>query len=370
MSNQRDVECMSHALRLAKRGIYTTRPNPNVGCVITNAHGNIVGEGYHRRAGGPHAEIIALEQAGEHAKHGTAYVTLEPCCHQGKTGPCTQALLKAGIKKVVIAMRDPKPLVAGKGIGSLKQHGIDVVENLLCEQARMVNRGFIKRMTTGMPWVTLKVASSLDGRTALNNGKSKWITSEQARLDVQKIRARQDAIMSGIGTVLADDPSLNVRIDSAELNIDEALIQPIRIVADPELKMPTDAKMLGLPGTTLIFTDDRLSTDKFAEIESCEVIGVHSDQGKLDMKSILKQLAALEINSVLVESGATLLGALINAKLADELIYYSAPILMGSHSRGMFDTNEITNMDECITLEHQDIRQIGNDIRITSLIHY
>ena len=369
MFNQRDVECMSHALRLAKQGIYTTRPNPNVGCVITNSEGHIVGEGYHQIAGEPHAEIHAIQQAGDMAKGGTAYVTLEPCCHQGKTGPCTQALIDAGIKKVIISMRDPNPLVSGKGLETLIQHGVKVEEGLLNQQSQQLNRGFIKRMTQGLPWITAKIATSYDGRTALSNGKSKWITSQHSRHDVQKLRASNDAIMTGVGTVLADNPSLNVRITKEQLNTLIEPLQPIRIIIDPELKMPEDAKMLSLLGTTVIFSSN-FNDDKFKNNSDCQVIPVNSDQGKFDLREVLKHLAEQEINSVLVESGATLLGQLLNAQLVDELIHYMAPTLMGNHAKGMFDTNEIFAMDECITLDQQDVRQVGMDLKITSLIKY
>jgi len=267
-------------------------------------------------------------------------------------------------------MRDPNPLVSGKGVEVLKQHNIEVEENILSQQAACLNSGYIKRMHQGLPWVTAKVASSSDGRTALNNGASKWITSEQARFDVQKIRARHDAIMSGIGTVLADDPSLNVRLTKVELGCEEEPIQPIRIVLDPELEMSPNAKMLSLTGKTIIFTAKNTNVNAFANKSNCQVIQVDDQNNKFDLHEIFKHLAKLDINSVLVESGASLLGQLIDVKLVDELIHYIAPILMGNQSRGMFGTNEIGSMSECISLEHKDIRQIGKDIRITSLINY
>lgn len=370
MPNQHDVECMSQALRLAKRGIYTTRPNPNVGCVITNTEGEIVGQGFHRKAGEAHAEINALNQAGTKAKGGYAYVTLEPCCHQGRTGPCVQALIDAGVSKVFSAMRDPNPLVSGKGLQKLQQHGIRIEENLLEDQAYSLNRGFIKRMTTGLPWVAVKIATSADGRTALNNGESKWISSEYSRLDVQKLRARFDAIMTGIGTVVSDNPSLNVRINKTELGIDQEPIQPVRIVIDPKLKMSRDAKMLSLSGRTVIFAGDDIDDKQFHNIKNCEVIKLSASEGRFDLHDVLTHIAKLEVNSVLVEAGSSLLGSLLNDKLADELIHYIAPTLMGNTSSGMFDINNVTTMDACISLEHQDVRQFGNDMRITSLIKY
>jgi len=370
MSNQHDVECMSRALRLAKRGSYTTRPNPNVGCVITDNQGEIVGEGYHAKAGEAHAEINALSQAGLKAKGGCAYVTLEPCCHQGKTGPCVQALIDAGISKVYVAMQDPNPLVSGKGIEQLKLHGIKVSHNILSHQAYLLNKGFIKRMETGLPWVTVKIASSMDGKTALSNGNSKWISSINSRQDVQQLRARFDAIMTGVGTVISDNPSLNVRITKEDLGIDQDPIQPIRIVIDPALKTPRASKMLALPGKTVIFTGINIDDDQFSNIDNCKVIKAETNKGRFDLHNILKQIAKLEINNLLIEAGPSLLGELFNSKLIDEVIQYIAPTLMGNSSKGMFDIADIAEMDECISLEHQDIRQFGSDIRITSLIKY
>ncbi len=370
MTNQRDVECMSLALRLAKRGLYTTKPNPNVGCVITNKHGDIVGTGYHARAGEPHAEIHALKEAGDQAISGTAYVTLEPCCHQGKTGPCTQALMDAKISNVVIAMQDPNSLVAGKGIQALQAHGIHVTDNVLNEQARSLNRGFTKRMSQGIPWVSVKTATSMDGRTSLSNGQSKWITSEHARHDVQKLRASSDAILTGIGTVLADDPSLNIRFSSKQLGIDGSVIQPYRVVIDPDLKISPNAKLLHLEGETLIFAREGVDSSKFNRIKNCEIIHLPVDDGKFDLQLVLKKLSAFEINSVMVEAGPSLVGKLLDSKLIDEFIHYLSPTLMGNFSKGMLDITEIKKMNDCISLEYSDIRKIGNDLRITSLITY
>jgi len=371
MTNQRDVECMSLALRLAKRGYYTTRPNPNVGCVITDKHDDIVGTGYHARAGEAHAEIHALKEAGEKAIGGTAYVTLEPCCHQSKTGPCTQALINAKIANVVIAMQDPNPLVAGKGVEQLRQHGINVSDNNpLSEQANKLNRGFIKRMSQGIPWVTVKTATSMDGRTSLNNGESKWITSEHARKDVQKLRASNDAILTGIGTVLADDPSLNVRLNNEQLGIDGNVIQPWRIVIDPQLKISPEAKLLGVEGNTLIFTKNNIESSKFNDVQNCQIIQSPDNNGKFNLRLVLEKLSSFEINSVMVEAGSVLVGELINAKLVDELIHYISPKVMGNTAKGMLDIDEIKHMDDCISLQYSDIRKIGSDLRITSSITY
>ncbi len=370
MSNYRDVECMSLALRLAKRGQYTTRPNPNVGCVITNRDGDIVGTGFHARAGEPHAEIMALQQAGEHAADGTAYVTLEPCCHQGRTGPCTQALLDAKLHRVVIAMKDPNPLVTGKGIKQLEDNGINVSTGLADEQAKKLNPGFIKRMTLGLPWVTVKMATSMDGRTALNNRQSKWITSESARLDVQKLRARHDAILTGIGTITADDPSLNVRLDSQQLRIEGSVIQPYRVIIDPKLEITAHAKVFNVSGQVIIFTEENNETGILDKMNNCRIFTLPANQGRFELKKVLEKLATLEINSVLIEAGAGLAGEFFNARCVDELIHYTSPKLMGNLSKGMLDIEEIKQMDDCITLDYSDIRQIGHDLKITSKVNY
>ncbi len=368
MISPRDVECMSFALRLAKRGQYTTRPNPNVGCVITNQKGDIVGSGFHEKAGQEHAEIHALREAGEQANQGTAYVSLEPCCHQGKTGPCTQALIESGVRRVVIATDDPNPLVAGKGIEVLRENDITVEDNVLNQQAKYLNRGFNKRMTQGLPWVTVKSASSLDGGTSLNNGTSKWITSEYARKDVHKLRARHDAIMTGVGTILADNPSLNVRLTEAELEINQPIVQPLRVIIDHDLKTSIDASVLSQDGKTIIFTGHQTDDTEFLNLDNTKIVKVDSTERKLCLESVLKTLADQEINSVLIEAGPTLVGGLIQEKLVDEWVSYMAPTFMGSASRGMLNINEITDMKNCISLECTDFRKIGDNFRITSLI--
>ncbi len=370
MVTTRDVECMSLALRLAKRGQYTTRPNPNVGCVITDSNDNIVGSGYHQKAGCDHAEVIALREAGEQAKNGTAYVSLEPCCHQGKTGPCTLEIIKSGIRRVVIAAKDPNPLVAGKGIALLRENGITVDEDVLHEQSIALNRGFIKRMKDGYPWVTVKSASSLDGKTSLKNGTSKWITSEHARHDVQKLRAAHDAIMTGIGTVASDNPSLNVRLSASELTNIEEIMQPTRVVIDHDLKIPTDAKLLSLDGKIIIYTGSHTNDQAFSTFAQVEIVKLESDNRKLNFRSVLKDMAQREINSVLVEAGPTLLGELVQAKLVDEWVSYIAPTLMGNDAKSMVNTAEITEMENCISLQCTDFRKIGDNFRITSLVKY
>lgn len=370
MLNHRDVECMTHALRLARRGRFTTRPNPNVGCVITNAEGEVVGTGYHRRAGEAHAEIIALQDAGTRARGATVYVTLEPCCHQGKTGPCTEALIEAGVSRVVIATEDPNPLVTGKGMQRLREHGINVDVDVLSDQARALNIGFFKRMESGYPWVKVKSAISLDGRTALHNGESKWITSSSARSDVQVLRAHSDVVLTGIGTVLADDPALNVRVSAQELGSDEELIQPTRVVIDSALQMPTDAKMLHLAGHTIVFTHNESAAKKFPKSDHCEVVCLSSKLERINLREVLEYLAAQEVNTILVEAGANLVGSLMQHNLVDELVIYMAPKLFGDTAQGMTSLEPIATMDERVSLEYTDIRHVGNDLRITALVKH
>ena len=319
---------------------------------------------------GLNAEIHALKAAGKQAYNGTAYVSLEPCCHQGKTGPCTQAIIEAGISKVVFAMQDPNPLVAGKGAELLRHHGITVEENLMELQAIELNRGFVKRMSQGLPWVTVKSASSLDGRTALKNGESKWITSAPAREDVQKLRARHDAIMTGIGTVIADDPSMNVRLTNQALGFEGDVIQPLRIVIDRELKMLPGAKMLTLQGRTLIFVGKNTNIQKFAGNQQCELLPIDDKDGQFCLREVLEKIASLNINNVLVEAGPKLIGQLLKQGLVDEWISYVAPKLMGSNAQGMLEIENIESIDKCISLDCTDVRQIGNDLRITSLIKH
>ncbi len=368
MVDQRDVECMAHALRLARRGRFTARPNPCVGCVIVDANDDIVAAEYHHKAGDAHAEILALQQAGDRARGATLYVSLEPCCHEGKTGPCTQALIAAEVKRVVVAMQDPNPQVAGKGIQQLEQHGIQVDCGVLTPQAQELNAGFIKRMQSGIPYVTVKSAISIDGKTALHNGTSKWITDTAARNDVQRLRAQSDAVMTGIGTVLADDPALNVRLTSSQLGLDEEVMQPARIVIDPQLQIPAQAKMFSLPGQTIVFTGQESANRAQKNLTNCEVIMLEQHQGQLDLHQVLQQLAQREINSVLVEAGSNLVGNLIAQHLVDEMIVYVAPKLFGSAAKGMAEIGAIDIMDEHISLEYKDVRRVGNDLRITALI--
>jgi len=356
-----DHQCMSLALQLAEQGRYTTHPNPRVGCVIAKDQ-QIIGQGFHEKAGLPHAEINALKDANQkgHSVIGaTVYVTLEPCSHTGKTPPCADALVQLGAAKVIIAMTDPNPLVSGRGVQRLRDAGIVVEIGLLESSAKQLNLGFIKRMEHGLPWVSIKMAMSLDGRTAMASGESKWITGEAARKDVQLLRAQSDAILTGIGTVLADDPSMNVRLSASELGINRVVRQPMRVILDRRLQMPISAAMLKLSGKTLILTQ---STAKWAYQGDDDVECVQTADMN-DLEQILRYLASRQINHVHVEAGSKLSGALVQAGLVDELIIYMAGHLIGSDARPLFDL-PIASMKERIALKIHDIRAIGDDWRI------
>ena len=369
-----DKNYMSRAIALAKKGRFTTSPNPNVGCVIVN-DGKIVGEGFHLKAGSPHAEVNALFLAKAHAKDATCYVTLEPCSHYGRTPPCALALTKAGVKRVVVAMVDPNPKVAGKGIKILEDAGIQVDVGLFEDQAKSLNLGFIKRMQHGQPRITVKLAASLDGKSALKNGQSKWITGPDARIDVQYYRAQQSAILTGCGTVIADDPSLNIRYSELQKSprfndeIGQAdLRQPIRIVLDSHNKLTLNEHLFTLPGKVLLVSllarDDLDKKPFIADVE--QLICLDDGAGKIDLKSLLGCLSEYEINDLWVEAGATLCGALFKLDLVDEFIFYQAPKLMGNTSRSLINLPELTKMSDVIELNLQEVTIIGNDIRIIS----
>ena len=351
-----DYEYMSQALRLAERGLYTATPNPRVGCVIVR-DGKVVGEGWHVRAGTPHAEICALQQAGALAKGATLYVTLEPCNHYGRTPPCTDALIEAGVKCVIAAMPDPNPLVAKEGLKKLQAAGIQVTFGLQQPEARELNNGFVMRMTRGTPWLRLKTASSLDGKTALNNGISQWITGAAARQDVHHWRARSCAMLTGIGTVLADDPLLTVRDV-------ETTRQPLRVVLDSRLRMPPDAKILR-GGNVIIITatQDQTRREKLQE-KGAEVLHLADSAGQVDLKRTMQMLAGRGINEVTTEAGSALGGALIAAGLADELVIYLAPALLGDKARSMFELPKLNGMEGRRELHLRDVRMVGRDLRI------
>ncbi|MGB5830617.1 MAG: bifunctional diaminohydroxyphosphoribosylaminopyrimidine deaminase/5-amino-6-(5-phosphoribosylamino)uracil reductase RibD [Thiohalocapsa sp.] len=369
MTSRDDLRHMARAIQLARSGLYTTDPNPRVGCVLVR-DGVVVGEGFHRRAGEPHAERNAIDVAGASARAATAYVTLEPCCHHGRTPPCTDALLEAGVGSVVVGMEDPNPIVSGRGIGRLRAAGVAVRTGVLEQAVRALNPGFEKRMRGGLPYVRCKLAASLDGRTAMASGESRWITCDDARRDVHRLRARSSAVVTGIGTVLADDPSMNVRLGADEFPAlwpAEPPRQPLRVVVDSELRMPRDARMLQLPGATLVATcDDSPRAIARANAAGAEVQVFPKDPaGRVDLHILLCYLAEREINEVLIEAGPTLAGAAVQAGLVDELLIYQAPHLMGDSARGLFHLPGLDRMDQRVGLRMTDVRRVGSDLRIT-----
>ncbi len=355
-ATRKDCFFMARAIQLAKKGRYTTDPNPRVGCVLVK-DGIVIGEGWHAKAGYGHAEVEALKTVRD-AKNATAYVTLEPCSHHGKTPPCCDALIAAGVSRVVVAMQDPNPLVSGRGLDKLKSAGIEVTVGVLADDARALNRGFIKRMTQNRPFVRSKLAMSLDGRTALASGESKWITSAQARADVQRLRAESSAILTGINTVLADDPALNARVDFD-------VLQPVRVVLDTRLNMPVTAQMAKLPGRSLILTCSADDGKRGAlQQAGFEVYQLAEKNGRLDLQDVMRFLAEQQINGVLVESGAILNGALLAEGLVDELIVYMAPCVLGDEGRGLFHLPEVLTMADKKELKLLDVRQVGGDLRL------
>ncbi|MEZ7211139.1 bifunctional diaminohydroxyphosphoribosylaminopyrimidine deaminase/5-amino-6-(5-phosphoribosylamino)uracil reductase RibD [Pantoea ananatis] len=361
-----DERYMARALELARRGRFTTTPNPNVGCVIVR-DGQIVGEGWHQRAGEPHAEVHALRMAGDRARGATAYVTLEPCSHHGRTPPCCDALIAAGVKRVVAAMQDPNPQVAGRGLHRLHQAGIEVSHGLMMQEAEALNRGFLKRMRTGFPWIQLKLGASLDGRTAMASGESQWITSSAARRDVQRLRAQSSAILSSSATVLADNPSLTVRwseLDSeSQRLVDEAeLRQPVRVIVDSQNRVTPHHKLIEQSGETWLM---RQQVDDRHWPETVTQIPVPLRDSQLDLVALMMVLGQRQINSVWVEAGATLAGALIQAGLVDELIVYVAPKLLGNDARGLCQLAGVTQLADAPVFAFRDIRQVGDDVRLT-----
>ncbi|WP_166212133.1 bifunctional diaminohydroxyphosphoribosylaminopyrimidine deaminase/5-amino-6-(5-phosphoribosylamino)uracil reductase RibD [Cognatiluteimonas telluris] len=351
---------MARALRLAERGTLTTKPNPMVGCVI--AHGDaVVGEGWHQRAGGPHAEVLALEAAGASARGATAYVTLEPCSHVGKTGPCADALIAAGIARVVGAMRDPNPAVDGEGFARLQAAGIAVEIGLMEPLARQLNRGFLSRLERGRPWVRVKLAISIDGRTATASGDSKWISGEAARQDVQRWRARSGALLTGAGTVLIDDPLLTVRLPDDGPDYERNFVPPLRVVLDPGLATIARGRIREGDAPTLYIHAPDARMPRGIEAQHAYV---PVQAGRFDLDAVLRLLAQRDINEVQVEAGATLAGAFIVAGLVDELLLYVAPVILGERARPMFDGLPIDTMAERLRMRIVDTRRIGEDVRL------
>jgi len=362
MTEAGDHVHMARALQLAERGCASTDPNPAVGCVIVR-EGRVVGEGFTRPAGGNHAEVEALAAAAGEAAGATVYVSLEPCSHTGRTGPCTEALIAARVARVVYAVEDPNPAVAGRGASRLRQAGIEVESPLLAAEAEALNRGFFARMRRRRPWLRCKMAASLDGRTALANGASHWITGAAARGDVHRWRACSSAVMTGIGTVLADDPALTARPDA----FTDEIRQPLRVIADSSLRTPPGARTLGLDGQVVIFCSAQsgrgASRRQALERAGARIEPVAGGAG-LDLAAVMSRLAALEVNSVWLEAGPTLAGAMLSGGLVDEVFLYLAPCLLGNAARGLFALPVFDSLDQRIALEIDDLRSVGDDLRI------
>ncbi len=363
-----DHQCMAVALKLAARGLFSPHPNPRVGCVISNGQ-NILGKGWHEYTGGPHAEITALRDAGEHIKGTTAYITLEPCSHHGRTPPCTEALLNAGVSRIVVASPDPNPQVNGQGLNKLRNAGLSVEIGLMAGEAEALNPGFFMRMRKGRPWVRVKTAISMDGRTALGNGDSKWISSEVSRHDVHKWRARSSAILTGIGTVLADNPTMNVRLDHGQHGQSPGR-QPLRIIADSRWRTPAHSRIMADPATVIIAGTRDVAVPPELEATGAQCMVLPAISGRTDLVSLLSRLAEMELNEVQVEAGAQLCGTLLKDRLVDELLIYQAPYLLGQGGPGPFNIEPLESMEERTHLKLLETRRLGNDWRFRLVPEY
>jgi len=351
---------MAEALRLAEKGLFTTQPNPRVGCVIVR-DGEVVGTGWHEKSGGPHAEIVALREAGDRTRGAAAYVTLEPCSHHGRTPPCADALIAAGISRVIAAMQDPNTLVAGSGFARLRAAGIEVESGLMQEEAAALNCGFVSRMSRGRPWVRMKIAASLDGRTALANGRSQWITGPEARRDGHAWRARACAVLTGIGTVMNDDPQLDVR----EI---ETTRQPLKVVIDSRLQLPPTAKLLR-NGRVLVATAVEDESRRSAlQDKGAEVVVVPNARGKVELTDLMRELGRRELNEIHVEAGTKLNGSLLRENVVDELLLYLAPGILGDTARGMFTLPELSDLAQKRLVQFDGVQAIGGDIRILAKV--
>lgn len=365
--NATDVVHMTRALELAARGLYSTPPNPSVGCVLLDASGSMAGEGWHRRTGEAHAEVLALRAAGDRARGATAYVTLEPCSHQGRTPPCAESLIAAGVRRVFVAMQDPNPRVAGAGLARLREAGVAVEVGLLERESAELNRGFVSRMARGRPWVTVKLGASIDGRTALADGTSQWITSPEARLDVQRLRARAAAILTGAGTVLADDPLLTVR--DPELDLHGRAV--LRVVADPTGRTPARARIVTDGRATILLTTARgaaeLAESGVTARDALEIETLEPGDGRrLDPTAMLSRLTVRECNEVLVEAGPHLAGSFVSAGLADELVLYFAPAVLGETARPLLVLPQaLASLQQARRFEFHDVRRVGPDLRVS-----
>ncbi|MDH3760518.1 MAG: bifunctional diaminohydroxyphosphoribosylaminopyrimidine deaminase/5-amino-6-(5-phosphoribosylamino)uracil reductase RibD [Gammaproteobacteria bacterium] len=356
---------MAQALRLARKGFYSAHPNPRVGCVIVK-NDVLLGEGWHQFTGGAHAEVNAIQSTVIPAG-ADFYVTLEPCSHHGRTPPCVDAVIAARAARVIVAMQDPNPEVSGRGLEQLRKSGIEVISGVLESEARQLNRGFIKRMQQQLPFVSIKMALSLDGRSALANGVSQWISGEAARRDVQYLRAGASAILSSAQTVLDDDPSLNTRLGSEELNQSLAPRQPVRVLVDSQLRLSGKEKIFSTDGEIWIYScSENEAVKRQLRDSGAQVIDISAtESGQVSLQAMLRDMAARGINDVHTECGPRLAGALIDQQLADQLILYLAPHLLGDQARGGFSLGELTTMDRRKTCRICDIRQIGEDIRLT-----
>jgi diaminohydroxyphosphoribosylaminopyrimidine deaminase / 5-amino-6-(5-phosphoribosylamino)uracil reductase len=360
MFSPADRERMAEALQLAEKGLYTATPNPRVGCVIVR-DGQVVGTGWHEKTGEPHAEILALRAAGARARGATAYVSLEPCSHYGRTPPCADALIEAGIGRVVAAMQDPNSKVAGSGFAALRAAGIEVESGLMQDEARALNCGFVSRMTRGRPWVRTKIAASLDGRTALANGQSQWITGPEARRDGHAWRARACAVLTGIGTVRDDDPQLDVReVETAR--------QPLKVLVDSRLQVPLSAKLLQSGKVLVAAAVENKSSIAALRGQGAEVVVLPNARGKVELADLMRELARREINEVHVEAGFKLNGSLLGEGLVDEILIYLAPSILGDSARGMFKLPELADLAQKRLLQFADVQTIGSDLRILARV--
>jgi diaminohydroxyphosphoribosylaminopyrimidine deaminase / 5-amino-6-(5-phosphoribosylamino)uracil reductase len=348
------------AFELARCGLYTCDPNPRVGCVLMK-DGVMVGDGWHERAGQPHAEVHALRNAGDAARGATAYVTLEPCNHFGRTPPCSQALIDAGVARVVYALDDPNPRVAGQGAARLRAQGVQVQSGLMAAESELLNPGFLKRMRTGQPYVRVKMAASLDGHTALASGESRWITSPAARADAQHGRAMSSVVLTGVGTILGDDPAMNARIEESDR-------QPLRVVLDSNLRTPSDSRIIHREGKVLIIgVHDDASRRQSLERQGVEVLIVPAHEGRPDLRAVLRELVARQTNEIWVEAGPTLAGAFVRERLFDELVIYMAPTLLGAEARSLFDLPALASLEQRPVLRFTQCTTVGDDLRITAV---
>ena len=360
---------MAQALQLARKGLYSTDPNPRVGCVIVKDQ-TLIAQGWHEFTGGPHAEVNAINGAPV-AEASNIYVTLEPCSHQGRTPPCVDELIKLKPESVVIAMRDPNPAVAGEGIAKLEAAGIKVVSGVLEIEARALNSGFISRMEKNRPFVRLKMAMSLDGRTALKNGQSQWVSGEAARIDVQRLRARSSAILTSASTVIDDNPSLNLRLSKQDLGQDIDVRQPQRVIIDSQLRLSGKEKLFRSGGEVWIYTlnDNEKSIEDLSAAGAQVTVLENKNEKHINLVELMSHLADREVNELHTECGQTLAGALLQQGLVDEMVIYMAPKVMGNQARGCFELGEITQMSHSLDCSFEEIRRIGDDMRLTLLLN-